>query len=799
MASVVRSTALRAGGACVRCRKGKTKCVYENGRAPSSQWPIITANPQRGLVPEKVFPASASHRGTKEAATLAVDTSRATLKSSGQDERELPSEGFPRFDRVGIAGTEIVVVVLQAAFLQEHTSASFFFLASRKPRTACRYNYTPELQPSTPTSDRGLFPSPHGLHGIIRFSDTTLIRVVQSACFTALLKTVGCICPVRFKTVCIISTSLVITPFIVIPQRNRFPRPPSAPNTNVAECERVISKTLPSCVAFHKPSFLQQVKQAALEPTIVNGLLTTAARSSPSLIRRYGGQSGAAGAADHFAAKASRQIMENFDAPNLTDIQALCLLVIHEWGNRNAVRAYIYLGQAARMAQMFRIINAHQTQSPAEQFLQDESFRRAVWLIYILDCFLTSSPGRHPALTSHDIKDVPLPCLDMNYHFGSPVAIRTLSGAPPRGADPNVPLGELGEFAHIVLATQVWRNTVEMLTTTTRSTFSEETCQQLEAEIDLIRQSLPMHFLDKPGQINLHITMGSGFTYAMIHCLLHCATIFVNRRRLLQIVTSEGFTIEQWHSTYHAHHQTVEAVLAASHSIITMLSALESGADKDAILCFPIFMLFSSFIASSTTAYLSLKGLTPPNIVETAAHIVREGLRFLTDALEAWPLVNPWHRHLSVMAKILTNSDSISGGSGTQGAQSVKDEGSATGENTGDGMDYIESDPQPARATSEAVGRESEPPQRRPGGFTTVNGGSAGASTPATASPPQMKAELPERPASAGAAAQLASGTGGQPSTTASQPDMTPTELCRAFENQLLELDDLAAFMGGGV
>ncbi len=34
MAAVVRSTALRAGGACVRCRKGKTKCVYENGRAP---------------------------------------------------------------------------------------------------------------------------------------------------------------------------------------------------------------------------------------------------------------------------------------------------------------------------------------------------------------------------------------------------------------------------------------------------------------------------------------------------------------------------------------------------------------------------------------------------------------------------------------------------------------------------------------------------------------------------------------------------------------------------------------------
>ncbi|KAI1418818.1 hypothetical protein F5Y12DRAFT_789562 [Xylaria sp. FL1777] len=34
MTSIVRGTSLRAGGACVRCRKGKTKCVYDNGRAP---------------------------------------------------------------------------------------------------------------------------------------------------------------------------------------------------------------------------------------------------------------------------------------------------------------------------------------------------------------------------------------------------------------------------------------------------------------------------------------------------------------------------------------------------------------------------------------------------------------------------------------------------------------------------------------------------------------------------------------------------------------------------------------------
>jgi hypothetical protein len=44
------------------------------------------------------------------------------------------------------------------------------------------------------------------------------------------------------------------------------------------ECERVISKTLPACVAFHKPSFLQQLKNTSMDPTMVNALLTTAAR-----------------------------------------------------------------------------------------------------------------------------------------------------------------------------------------------------------------------------------------------------------------------------------------------------------------------------------------------------------------------------------------------------------------------------------------------------------------------------------------------------------------------------------------
>lgn len=44
------------------------------------------------------------------------------------------------------------------------------------------------------------------------------------------------------------------------------------------QCERVINKVLPACVAFHKPSFIQQLRNNVVDPVMVNALLCTAAR-----------------------------------------------------------------------------------------------------------------------------------------------------------------------------------------------------------------------------------------------------------------------------------------------------------------------------------------------------------------------------------------------------------------------------------------------------------------------------------------------------------------------------------------
>ncbi|ODA79672.1 hypothetical protein RJ55_05266 [Drechmeria coniospora] len=688
---VVRSTALRAGGACVRCRKGKTKCVYENGRAPCKNC------------------------------------------AKGMHECYLPSESM-----------------------------------------AHHHGQSPARHSNAHRAPRDSLPAP-GAVG----PDARLAAVGGGA---------GSARHVQAATE-------KLTPELI------------------AECERVVSKTFPACVAFHKPSFVQQLKNASLESTLVYGLLTFAARSSPALIRRYGTPTQAA---ETFAAKAMVLINQNLDHPNLADIQALCLIIIHEWGTRNAVRAYIYLGQAARMLHMYRILNGHHASDTTDQFLREESFCRTLWLLYILDCLLTSTPGRFPALSVQDTASVPLPCTDLNFAFGNTVYTKTLLQQLNPAALSPTPLaqGDIGEFGQIVLAATIWRDVVGMLTATSLQDFSEEDCAGLIGKIEGLRTSLPMQFVDKPGQITLHMTMGSGYTFAMLHCLLHCSTVFVHRRRLLQEVTSPHFTVDAFNKNPKCH-GIVDRLFASCHGTILLLDAVEAGADKEHATCFPIFMLFSAFTASATVAYLSLKGLTPANAAETAAHVVKDGLRFMQDGTENWPLMSSWLRHLTVMQRVL-NNDAGGAGSGRSRHGShphggLKDEVSSNADTNPDAMDYDQpgvgghgSNPGARQASaSESPRDDSEPPvtiPRRPG-VTTING-SGGLSTPAAANTPPPGA--PPAPMQAEEVKQQSPdvGTNGvmasQEGQTTSQ-DMTAPELCLAFERQLLDLDDLAAFMGGGV
>jgi hypothetical protein len=362
-----------------------------------------------------------------------------------------------------------------------------------------------------------------------------------------------------------------------------------------------------------------------------------------------------------------------------------------------------------------------------------------------------------------------------------------------------------------------------MLTATTMQNFRDEDCSDLFAKIEGLRASLPMQFVDKPGQINLHMTMGSGYTFAMLHCLLHCASVFVHRRRLLQDVISPNFNLESFRMNPRCH-DVVDRLFTSCHGTINLLNAVEAGSEKDHPTCFPIVMLFSAFTASATVAYLSLKGLTPPNAVETAAHIVKDGLKFMHEGTENWPLMSSWLRHLTVMQRVLNNdAAAVAGntlpstarlGSGSHHSTTgLKDETSSNADSNPDALEYdhqaggsgVGHHGSAARSVSGSARGDSEPPPpvsipRR--GVTTINGGSGGVPTPSmTTSPPPgaSHALMPSGDAKQESPDMSSNGVAAMQDGQTTSQDMTAPELCAAFERQLLDLDDLAAFMGGGV
>jgi hypothetical protein len=127
---------------------------------------------------------------------------------------------------------------------------------------------------------------------------------------------------------------------------------------------------------------------------------------------------------------------------------------------------------------------------------------------------------------------------------------------------------------------------------------------------------------------------------------------------------------------------------------------------------------------------------------------------------------------------------------------SIKDDVLSQADTNPDAMEFDHTMPTGPQAplSAKTERQDSEPSTQRRPGITTINGGSVSGSTPVTASPPPP-ALVPRLDSPA--ATSSASVTGAPPA--APDVDMTALELCAAFERQLLELDDLAAFMGGGV
>jgi Fungal specific transcription factor domain len=99
-------------------------------------------------------------------------------------------------------------------------------------------------------------------------------------------------------------------------------------------------------------------------------------------------------AGDEYAAKARQLLSLEFDRPTLSNVQALVILGLHEFGSSRGSRAWIYAGIAIRMAIGLGLNVEDETRLASQTWIESEIRRRVFWATFIMG----TTNGKHPYL-----------------------------------------------------------------------------------------------------------------------------------------------------------------------------------------------------------------------------------------------------------------------------------------------------------------------------------------------------------------------------------------------------------------
>ncbi|PGG95718.1 hypothetical protein AJ79_09909 [Helicocarpus griseus UAMH5409] len=200
---------------------------------------------------------------------------------------------------------------------------------------------------------------------------------------------------------------------------------------------------------------------AEASPLILLGVLTLTARFHPQLTHYHSPQSRVAPCnplvASDFYANALRSRLSGSDGVDLASadisrVQALLMLSLHDWGMCRGKNAWVYLGMAIRLAQVMGLSfepesdqSSHRPPSPgmfnaeAEQrhkgqnsddVIEQETKRRTFWSCFMLDRYLSSGKYRPRTIKVRDL-EIQLPS-DNAFAFGERVKTSRLHDGAKR-------------------------------------------------------------------------------------------------------------------------------------------------------------------------------------------------------------------------------------------------------------------------------------------------------------------------------------------------------------------------------
>lgn len=187
---------------------------------------------------------------------------------------------------------------------------------------------------------------------------------------------------------------------------------------------------------FHKASLVQRYEAGLLDSSLVLaviGMTCQLLEMGPGM-RDYGA------ACLH---EAEALVMKDFGTPSVIKIQALILIIRHHAHERRFRKAFMLFATATRFAYALRLNH----EAPNLCFLAQESRRRLMWSLYIIDTTMAGGARDLVLCSTHSIH-IQLPCQERNFEFDLRQETEPLQPKPKTPLPESI--GSLGMYVRLL-------------------------------------------------------------------------------------------------------------------------------------------------------------------------------------------------------------------------------------------------------------------------------------------------------------------------------------------------------------
>ncbi|KAI8077460.1 fungal-specific transcription factor domain-containing protein [Thamnidium elegans] len=272
---------------------------------------------------------------------------------------------------------------------------------------------------------------------------------------------------------------------------------------------------------------------------------------------------------EKYAEKARSMLIKAMDEPNISNLQALTLLTLHEYGCGRGPRSWMYGGMAARMAMELGLHEDPEDQTDnnsVEYLITQETHRRLFWTIFTIDKYSSAATGKPasfqdsfctaflPAMTdrcnseqyyTETLDNSRYVLLNVNGLRDSQLlgSLSLVNGTSVSSPPPGSRRPPLNCFAYLIRATSILGKVTTYVNKKGKATsntlppyHADSEFSQLDKTIEDLHEQLPMHLKNTPANFESYkesIYAHDNRQFILLHILHNTLRVLLHRPSLV--------------------------------------------------------------------------------------------------------------------------------------------------------------------------------------------------------------------------------------------------------------------------